>query len=87
MIRPAIVDEDGLRLVRSLGQIYVLDVYMGLIDICIVGHYPDMDMKITTDSPRLDIPQVNNPPVTYIQQQVHVFPRGMLPRVKDARLT
>ena len=52
--RPAIVDEDDSRLVRSLGQIYVLDIHMGLTDVLTVGHYPDIDMKITTESPRLD---------------------------------
>ena len=48
------LDEVGLRLVRSLGQIYVLNVHMGLTAVLTVGHYPDMNIKITTESPRLD---------------------------------
>ena len=51
---PAMGGEDGSRLVRSLGQIYVLDVHIELTDVLTVGYYPDIDMKITTESPRLD---------------------------------
>ena len=53
--RPAIVDEHGWRLVRSLGQLYVLNFDMGLTDALTVGHYPDMNMRINTDSPRLAV--------------------------------
>ena len=51
--RPAIVDEHGWRLVRSLGQLYVLNFDIGLTDAFIVGHYPDMNMRINTEYPRL----------------------------------
>ena len=56
------MDEYGSRLVRSVGQLYVLDVHMGLTDALTVGHYPDMNMKINTESPRLAATPVNDAP-------------------------
>ena len=53
--RPAIVDGHGLRLIRSLGQLFVLNVDMGLTDALAVGHNPDMNMKICTESPWLAV--------------------------------
>ena len=53
--RPAIVDGHGSRLVRSLGQLFVLNIDMGLTDALAVGHNPDMNMKIKTESPRLAV--------------------------------
>ena len=53
--RPAIVDGHGLRLIRSLGQLIVLNIDMGLTDVLSVGHIPDMNMKVNTESPRLAI--------------------------------
>ena len=52
---PAIVDGHGSRLVRSLGQFFVLNIDMGLTDALAVGHTPDMNMKIKTESPRLAV--------------------------------
>ena len=53
--RLAGVDGHGLRLVRSLGQLFVLNIDMGLTDDLAVGHNPDMNMKIKTESPRLAV--------------------------------
>ena len=53
--RPAIVDGHDLRLIRSLGQLIVLNIDMGLTDALTVGHNPDMNMKINTKSPRLAV--------------------------------
>ena len=53
--RPAIVDGHGSRLIRSLGQLIVLNIDMGLTDALTVGHTPDMNMKINTESPRLAV--------------------------------
>ena len=53
--RPAIVDGHGSRLIRSFGQLFVLNIDMGLTDALAVGHNPDMNMKIKTESPRLAV--------------------------------
>ena len=53
--RPAIMDENGSKLVRSLSPLNLLYVYMGLTDALTVGHYPDMNMMINTESPRLAV--------------------------------
>ena len=53
--RPAIVDGHGSRLIRSLGQLIVLNIDMGLADVLAVGHNPDMNMNINTESPRLAV--------------------------------
>ena len=53
--RPAIVDGHGSRLIRSPGQLVVLNMDMGLTDALAVGHNPDMNMKINTESPRLAV--------------------------------
>ena len=53
--RPAIVDGHGSRLVRSHGQLFVLNIVMGRTDALAVGHNPDMNMKIKTESPRLAV--------------------------------
>ena len=52
---PAIVDGHGSRLIRSLGQLIVLNIDMGLPDALAVGHNPDMNTKINTESPRLAV--------------------------------
>ena len=62
--RPAIVDGHGLRLIKSLGQLFVLNIDMGLTDALAVGHNPDMNMKINTESPGWPLPRVNGTPVT-----------------------
>ena len=46
--RPSIVDGHGSRLIRSLGQLIVLNIDMGLTDVLALGHNPDMSMKIDT---------------------------------------
>ena len=53
--QPASVDGHGSRLIRSLGQLFVLNIDMGLTDALTQGHNPDMNMKIKTESPRLAI--------------------------------
>ena len=53
--QPAIVDGHGSRLVTSHGQLFVLNIDMGLMDALAVGHNPDMNMKIKTESPRLAV--------------------------------
>ena len=53
--RPAIVDGHGSRLVRSLGQLFVLNIDMGLMDALPVGNNPDKNMKIKMESPRLAV--------------------------------
>ena len=53
--RPVSVDGHGSRLIRSLGQLFVLNIDMGLTDALAVGHNPDMNMKIKTESPRLAV--------------------------------
>ena len=53
--RPASVDGHGSRLIRSLGQLFVLNIDMGLTDALAVGHNPGMNMKIKTESPRLAV--------------------------------
>ena len=53
--RPAIVDGHGSRLIRRLGQLFVLNIDMGLTDALAVGHNTDMNMKINTESPRLAV--------------------------------
>ena len=53
--QPAIVDGHGSRLIRSLGQLIVLNIDMGQTDALTVGHNPDMNMKINTESPLLAV--------------------------------
>ena len=39
----------------SASYMCLINVYMGLTDALTVGHYPDMTMKINTESPRLAV--------------------------------
>ena len=49
--RPAIVDGHGSRLIRSLDQLIVLNIDMGLTDALTVGHNPVMNMNNKTEAP------------------------------------
>ena len=58
--RRAIVNGHVSRLIRRLGQLFVLNIDRGLTDALAVGHNPDMNMKINTESPGWPLPPVND---------------------------
>ena len=76
---PSIVDGHGSRLIRSLGQLFVLNIDMGLTDALAVGHIPDMNMKIKTESLQLAVtPGEWYAPVTCLRLRVLVFARWII---------
>ena len=76
--RPAIVDGHGSRLIRSLGQLIVSNIDMGLTDVLAVGHNPDMNMKNNTESPRLAVTPGEWYASDLLGRRVLVFAKSMI---------